>query len=365
MTHIVQLITAKNFEGALEALAAEPSLITATALNDPDREGVFHYAACSGNLDFMKKLIRLGGDLDRAAASRFYGTPLGEAARVGDIRIIELLHTNGARVDGADLSAMSPLMVAAKEAMPSAVGLLLSLGADPNRLSFIQRFLPLDFANWRDSEECHSLIRAANGISVTNNYDWPGQPGYGIVVTVSNDIGAVFPLQFAESKGSTSIRLAQVREKPRAMYLFSDDLHSFGRIELAFYLAPDWGVLAHYKDGMSKQSFPIDVLRILGRLVMQGLLVVQEGDVFKKANSPISHLMWPDELCALVVINHKSKNKLLVDELPENSKDCVELLVLAPLRQDGTWSKGPQYLKKTIESLREARLTKMMLVQLK
>ena len=362
MTHIVQLITTKRFDDALQALHAEPSLINATALNDPDREGVLHYAACSGNLDFMRKLIQLGGEFDRAAPSRSYGTPLEEAARVGDNGMIELLCANGARVDGADLSAMSPLMVAAQEAKSDTVDLLLRLGADPNRLGFIQRFLPLDFAGWHDSEECRELIRAANGVSVSSDYHWRGQRGYAIDVTVSNEIGAVFPLQFAAAaKNSISIRLAQVREKLRAMYLFTDELHLSGPTELSFYLAPDWGVLVDYRDGQSKQSFPMDVLRTLGSFVMEGSLVVKEGDVFERNYLPLSHLEWPNGISALVAINHNSKLEGGASRSGTKSQDFVDLLVLAPLREAGTWSKGPKYLDKTIESLREASLKKLML----
>jgi hypothetical protein len=206
VTHIIQLITTRKFEEAVQALAADPTLITATALNLPEREGLLHYAACSENVDFMKHLIELGGDFDRAAAGAYYMTPLAEAARVGDTEMISLLQKNGARVDGADSSALSPLMVAARAAMPDAVDLLLQHGANPNRLGFFQRYLPLDFAGWQDSEECRQRISAAGGISVTHDYDWRSQLGYPIIATVSNQIGAVFPIQLATSVHKTSIR---------------------------------------------------------------------------------------------------------------------------------------------------------------
>lgn len=362
MTHIIQLITAHRFEEAVQALAADPTLIAATALNLPEREGIFHYAACSENIDFMKHLIGLGGDFDRAPAGACYMTPLSEAARVGSTAMIVLLQSNGARVDGSDSSALSPLMVAAKAAKPDSVDLLLKYGANPNRLGFLQRYLPVDFAGWQDSEECRKLIRAAKGLSVTDDYDWRSQSGYPIITTVSNQIGAVFPLQLSTLLHKTSIRVAQVRKSPRYMYVFTDELHAYGRTELAFFLSPSWGILSNYQDGASQQSFPIDVLRALGALVAKGQLRVEEGSVFECSCSPLSDLKWPNGVGALAAVNHQFVESGVNVGAPVDKADCVEILVLVPLPAGGTWSKGQTQLKKVLESMRKARLQKITLV---
>lgn len=362
MLDILQLIADRKFSRAMKALAEDPSLIKATALDDPMREGVFHEAASGGDVDFMKYLIGLGGDFDRPAPARHYITPLCEAADVGDNAMIELLCEKGARVDGADSTALSPLMIAAKSAMDTSVDLLLRCGADPNRLGFVQRYLPVDFANWQDSEKCRKLIRARNGRSVTDEYDWQSQPGYPIIVTVSNEVGAVFPLQLVTSTDNTSIRVAQVRTKPHSMYVFTDELHAHGRKELAFFLVSTWGVLAEYRDGASAQSFPIDVLRALGRLVKQGSLRVQEGDLFERSSPLLNHLKWPDGVSAMLAVNHNIKEVGVSSETTEGSDDIVEILVLVPLFEGGVWSKGPKYLTKVLADMRKARLQKIALV---
>ncbi len=361
MTDIIQLISDRKFDRAKKALTADRSLLAATALDDPDREGVFHEAATCGSVELMKYLIGLGGDFDRAAPAALYMTPLCEAARVGDHRMIELLHRSGARIDGADASALSPLMLAAKSAMPTSVDLLLKCGADPNRLGFVQRYMPLDFADWEDSAECRALIRAASGHSVTDDYDWKSQPGYPIIATVSSEIGAVFPMKLASASHDVSIRVAQSRTKPRAMYVFTDELHEHGRTELAFYLAPTWGILANYRDGMSRQSFPIDVLRTLGALIQSGSLRIREGQVFKRSEPPLAHLAWPDGVSALLATDHGSEKSAAASESANDSADTVDLLVLAPLHQNGAWDKGPKQLEKALASARKARLPKLML----
>lgn len=362
MPDIIQLISDHKFDRAKKALAADRSLLHATALDDPGREGIFHEAAASGNVEFMEYLIGLGGDFDRAASSALYLTPLCHAARVGDAKMVELLYQSGARIDGADSSALSPLMLAAKAAMPTCVDLLLKYGADPNRLGFVQRYFPLDFAGWNDSEECRKIIRAANGRSVTDDYDWESQPGYPIIVTVSNEIGAIFPLQLATSANDVSIRLAQVRTKPHSMYVFTDELHPHGRTELAFYLVSTWGILGTYQDGTSVQSFPIDVLRTLGALIKRGSLRVREGDVFKCTEPLLGHLAWPDDVAALQATDHNIKQTAANSAATDDGADTVDLLVLAPLLKDDAWSKGPKQLQKALESARKARLTKIMLL---
>ena len=362
MTDIIQLISERKFDRARKALAADRSLLAATALDDPGREGVLHEAASCGNVEFMKYLIGLGGDFDRAAPSLLYLTPLCEAARVGDDKMIELLHQSGARVDGADSSALSPLMLAAKAVMPTSVDLLLKYGADPNRLGFVQRYLPLDFANWQDSEACREIIRAANGRSVTDDYDWRSQPGYSIIATVSNEIGAVFPLQLASSKDGVSIRVAQVRTKPHFMYVFTDELHPHGRTELTFYLAPNWGILGNYRDGTSMLSFPIDVLRTVGAAIKHGSMRIREGDIFKRAEPLLEHLAWPEDVVALLATEHNTEKVAATSQAANDSADTVDILLLVPLYKNGAWCKGPKQLEKALESARKARLQKIMLL---
>jgi hypothetical protein len=145
------------------------------------------------------------------------------------------------------------------------------------------------------------------------------------------------------------------------MYIFTDELHQHGRTELACLLAPTWGILSDYRDGLSQQSFPIDVLRAIGVLIAERKLSIEEGSIFECSSSPLDNLEWPKGVSALMAINHNFLESGVDIETSVDKRDSVEILVLIPLPTGASWSKGPAQLKKVLESMRKARLQKIMM----
>lgn len=104
-------------------------------------------AAAAGNEPLVRALVKVGADVNRAAASPY--CPLTRATAAGDNSMVRLLLKSGADPNVSDdFFGITPLMAAAIAKNAEAAQLLLSAGAEVNA---------------RDNSRKTALIRAAEG----------------------------------------------------------------------------------------------------------------------------------------------------------------------------------------------------------
>lgn len=111
-------------------------------------------AALDGNLALAKQLIAKGADVNKTG-----WTPLHYAATRGHSDVMTLLLDNFAYVDAASPNGTTPLMMAAFYGTPSAVKLMLEVGADP-LLKNAQRLSAIDFAHRNNRMDSAEIISA-------------------------------------------------------------------------------------------------------------------------------------------------------------------------------------------------------------
>ena len=102
-----------------------------SGLNAPDQSGrtPLMYAALTGDVDQVKKLLQQGADVN--AVGDYGQTALISAAR-GSAAVVQLLLDKGAKVNAGDKSGWTPLMSAARFGTAETMGLLINAGADVN-----------------------------------------------------------------------------------------------------------------------------------------------------------------------------------------------------------------------------------------
>lgn len=99
---------------------------TNLSIKNPQSETPLMLAAITNQLDWTKKLIDKGADVNQPG-----WTPLHYAATSGNIEIMRLLIENHAYLDAASPNGTTPLMMAAHYGTSMSTKLLLEEGADP------------------------------------------------------------------------------------------------------------------------------------------------------------------------------------------------------------------------------------------
>jgi len=127
---------------------------TNLSIKNPQRETPLMLAAISNQLDWTKKLIDKGADVNQPG-----WTPLHYAATKGSIEIMRLLIENHAYLDAASPNGTTPLMMAAHYGTPMATKLLLEEGADP-RIKNQLGLTALEFARRANKPESVQYIEA-------------------------------------------------------------------------------------------------------------------------------------------------------------------------------------------------------------
>ncbi|MCL7032641.1 hypothetical protein MKW94_027747, partial [Papaver nudicaule] len=128
---------------------------------DPkDGRGItpLYHAIFEGHLDTVRYLLENGAYADASSDANY--TPLRCAAESGDIKIITLLLSRGARVDVASRSGTA-LQEAAFNGHRDAVKVLLDHGANPNVAIGLYTYIPLFSAISAKSWECVELLLQA------------------------------------------------------------------------------------------------------------------------------------------------------------------------------------------------------------
>lgn len=128
---------------------------TNVEIRTPKDESPLMIAALKGRMDFVKKLIARGADVNKPG-----WTPLHYAATGGHLEIMALLLDQNAYIDAASPNGTTPLMMAAEYGSAEAVKLLLDAGADPSLKNQLG-LTAIDFANRASRDDSAELIAAA------------------------------------------------------------------------------------------------------------------------------------------------------------------------------------------------------------
>lgn len=129
--------------------------------------------------------------------------PLIEAARSGNLEIVQYLLDRGAHVDAVDRDACSALTHACIRNQPEVVRLLLSVGADANRVSK-KTCTPLMYATSHSNSELTKVLLDA-GVSLAEK-DRDGFCSLLYAVTNQNKVAARLILQSGADVNTTSSR---------------------------------------------------------------------------------------------------------------------------------------------------------------
>jgi ankyrin repeat protein len=127
---------------------------TNLSIHNPKMETPLMLAAITNQLDWAKKLIERGADVNQKG-----WTPLHYAATKGNIEIMRLLIENHAYLDAESPNGTTPLMMAAHYGTPMATKLLLEEGADP-RIQNQLGINALEFARKANKPESAQYIEA-------------------------------------------------------------------------------------------------------------------------------------------------------------------------------------------------------------
>jgi beta-lactamase regulating signal transducer with metallopeptidase domain len=145
-------------------------------------------AAARGRQDEVRRLVAAGADVNAAGADpESSGTALIEAARAGDLAMVETLLELGADPDQALLRDGNPLIVAAMQGHLAVVERLLDAGADVNRIvqydetplinaaraghlpvvrALLARGADINLGVWADQGRWRSPLNQAHGVEV-------------------------------------------------------------------------------------------------------------------------------------------------------------------------------------------------------
>jgi len=145
-------------------------------------------AAASGRQDEVRRLVAAGADVNAARADlEASGTPLIEAARAGDLAMVNTLLELGADPDRALLRDGNPLIVAAMQGHLAVVERLLDAGADVDRIvqydetplinaaraghlpvvrALLARGADINLGVWADQHRWRSPLNQARGADV-------------------------------------------------------------------------------------------------------------------------------------------------------------------------------------------------------
>ena len=109
-------------------------------------------------------------------------SPLGRAARDGDVASIKRLVNAGAPLDAADANAETPLMKAAQNGQVGSIAALLDAGADPN--AGTRGGTPLERAALYGRLEAVKVLLAGGAKSTARAHELAVQSGYPEVALV-------------------------------------------------------------------------------------------------------------------------------------------------------------------------------------
>jgi ankyrin repeat protein len=151
---------------AVRALAE----LRGTRLDATNRDGsnTLMYAALHGETELVRSMVGRKAEVNKAG-----WTPLHFAAANGHVEVIRFLLEHHAYIDAESPNGTTPLMMAARQAQPSSVRLLMEEGADPtprnqsglDAAAYAKMAGDLELSNWLARQaEAFRLKHRATGI---------------------------------------------------------------------------------------------------------------------------------------------------------------------------------------------------------
>jgi ankyrin repeat protein len=139
---------------AADAIASSPGF--KVNAKNASGETALMMAAIQGNLDWVKRLLAMGADIDQPGWS-----PVLYAASGPNPEVLKFLLDKGAPLNGVSANGTTPLMMAAQYGAIDGATLLLQRGADPT-LRNAQGWTATDFAQRADRDRLAKAIDAAS-----------------------------------------------------------------------------------------------------------------------------------------------------------------------------------------------------------
>ncbi|MHC6223437.1 ankyrin repeat domain-containing protein [Pseudomonas sp. X10] len=310
-----------------------PELLPLPRYGQAEEEGLLHMAARSGHEAICSLLLDLGLDPNLPVASEGYSTALEYAAGEGHLQTCVCLLDAGAQVDGLPISVCNPLYAAAMFGQLEVVELLLSRGADINRLHRKFNNSPLDAADEWGAPEVAALLTQHGGRSVTDVQSADAQgAGQSIVTFVHNSVGWVLPATFspANEDPRATLHVSLIDGKTDFKLLFTVGLYQASPMTEMFVCLPgDWALP---REGFAQDSvwrFPVQLLARLTRRTIDNTPLA-EGSLIERSNPEFADLPWPAEVDAMLVVDKPWNKDTDQAEIPENEK--VFLFTLAPVK---------------------------------
>ncbi|HAK2952893.1 TPA: ankyrin repeat domain-containing protein [Salmonella enterica] len=344
-------------------LEKNEELVHGTPYGEDNSYGYLDYIISKEYIRIVKLFIEYGADVNRLNPGPLFKTPLCGAAYVGNVEIVNLLLDNGALVDGRDLTAITPLMIAAGAGHLSIVKILIERGAQLHRLGYIQRFFPIDFAISNGHNDCVSYLRDCGGFSVSDEYDWRRALGYPVIAHVSRNGGPIYPVGFSRiiKNIDFQFRLASIRAKDDPLFLFSAGLSvNNNPVEIGIALPNQWPLLDCYIEKNSKLSFPIDFLAVLAEFICNGEKI-EEGFYITRDSLGYENLGWPENVVALVAVDHKWNESVLDVEVTSKKDNVIKIFTFMPFTQELKSISSEVKIKKWCASKSKAKWSKFLL----
>jgi ankyrin repeat protein len=173
---LASLIQAGNRKAALDMIRAAGA---GTDVNEaqPDGTRPIHWAVYRVDYEVLEALIAKKAKAD--VRNELGATPLAEAVKVGDSRMVKTLLDAGSGPEGANDDNQSALMLAIKNGDLAIVQMLVNAGANVNAVEKVQEQTPLMWAAaaTRNAAEMVKVLLAKGAkVNVRAKYvDWPSQ----------------------------------------------------------------------------------------------------------------------------------------------------------------------------------------------
>ncbi|WP_375199430.1 ankyrin repeat domain-containing protein [Bacillus sp. RS11] len=297
--------------------------------NVEKNKSLLHFASSRAKKNTCSYLIKKGINVN--VVDSWYCSSLEYVAGQGDIEWVKEFISIGAWVDGDSRGIITPLMSAVIEGHIENVKYLLDSGADINRLHRRFNQTALDLASVYDHQNIIELLKSKGGLSAHEQIDLMNERGDGILAHIDNKVGSI--LSTVLTKNTIDLRTALIKNDKKFKLIFTIGVfESLPRIELMMSVPYDWPVNRQLVDEKCVESFPAQLMFLLGQYRLDGN-ELREGMVIEKTDTEWNQLEWPKSTDAFILTDYQFNPDLeQIDEVD----DEVSLLLLIPIKYPKT-----------------------------